>query len=267
MLLPPMVSFRSPLSNYANVNSKWSQPRSTGTNPHNGVDLHATVNTDVYAPYNGWTTAINITGSYDIEFIVDANGNGVQDSSDYRVRFYHMNDREALGYKTKGQKIGKSGNQGTNAAHLHFGISTGSGSSLKWWRNEVNYRHLIGSSYWNGVRDLDIYAQVEWSVSTASLIAYAKDEHGKTALEEVRMFYRTTPSGAWTDGGTMSKSGDTYSYNFSGKVPKDSTVYWMVRLKRTGVAQVAFCPAKYYQPASNPNSTSYAYGYWQNVVK
>lgn len=60
---PSIVNFNSPLSTtstsgFAAVNSKWNQPRAVGTNPHNGVDLKAALNTNVYAPYDGWATGI-----------------------------------------------------------------------------------------------------------------------------------------------------------------------------------------------------------------
>jgi len=259
---PSIVNFGSPLSTYAAVNSKWNQPRSTGTNPHNGVDLQASLNTPVYAPYDGWITHITITGSYDIEFIVDANNNNVQDDGDYKIRFYHMNAREAAGKKTKGALIGLSGNQGGVPAHLHFGIcSTGP----VWLRNEVNYRYLASTS-WNSGKDLDIYAVVGWNGNAASLTAYIRNDGVKEYFSEVRMYYRTVTGGAWTDGGTITRSGDEYTYSFAGKVASGTSVQWMVRFTRSGVTQTAFCPAKFYQPDNNPNSSAYAYGYWTNTV-
>lgn len=265
----PLLTFNSPLSStsssgFVNVNSKWNQPRTSGTNPHNGVDLQAALDTPVYAPWAGWVIGINVVGNADIQFLVDANNDRVQNDGDYYVRFYHLNSREANGYKTKGALIGYSGNQGGYPAHLHFGICSISGG-LKWFRNEVNYRHL-SSANWNAGQDLDIYGQVRWNNNTPSLIAYAHDETGTKALTEVRMYYRTTISGAWTDGGVMTKSGNTYSYNFNGKFSTGTTVYWMVRLTRGTISQRAFCPAKFYQPTSNPNSSSYAYGYWTNTM-
>ena len=91
-----VVSFISPMSTgssggFVLVNSKWNQPRSGGTNPHNGVDLNASINTNVYAPYYGWSTKNPVVGHSDIEFLVDANRNKVKDDGDYYVRFYHMN--------------------------------------------------------------------------------------------------------------------------------------------------------------------------------
>lgn len=263
---PTILNFRSPLSTFAGVNSKWNQPRNVkGTNPHNGVDLQATEDTPVYAPWAGWTTNITGAGPYDVQLQVDANNNQIKDDGDYYVRFYHLNSREAPGYKTQGQLIGKSGIQGTNSPHLHFGICSIIGG-LKWLRNEVNYRYTTN---WNSGRDLDIYALVQWNASganTPSLIAYVRNDGAKEPLSEVRMYYRTTTSGAWTDGGVMTKSGDTYSYNFNGKFARGTTVYWMVRLKRSGVSLAVFCPAKFYQPDNNPNASSYAYGYWTNVM-
>ena len=267
---PSVVAFNSPLSSsstsgFVYVNSKWNQPRSTGTNPHNGVDLQASINTSVYAPYAGWLTGINVVGSYDIEFLVDANNNKQKDDGDYRIRFYHMNAREADGYKAKGALIGKSGNQGGVPAHLHFGVCSTS-NGLRWLRNEVNYRHL-SSTNWNSGKDLDAYALVQWNNgSIASFTAYIRDDGVKRDFSEVRMYYRTGTSGAWTDGGKISKTGDVYSYDFSQVVPRGTTVQWMIRMTRSGVSQTAFGPAKYYQPNNNPNASSYPYGYWTNTV-
>jgi len=266
---PSIVNFNSPLSSsstsgFVAVNSKWNQPRPSGSNPHNGVDLQAAVNTNVYAPYDGWLTAISVTGDYDIDFLVDANNNNIQDDGDYHIRFYHMNSRETAGKKSKGALIGKSGNQGTSAAHLHFGICATS-TGLKWLRNEVNYRHL-SSTNWNSGKDLDAYAQVQWNGNIASITAYIRNDGIKEYFSEVRMYYRTTTSGAWTDGGNITRSGDIYNFDFTGKVPSGTKVYWMIRLIRSGITQAAFCPAKFYQPDNNPNASSYAYGYWTNTV-
>ncbi|MGN7454306.1 M23 family metallopeptidase [Paenibacillus pasadenensis] len=265
---PSIVNFNSPLSNsssagFAAVNSKWNQPRSSGTNPHNGADLQAALNTNVYAPYDGWATGITVTGSYDIDFLVDANNNNVKDDGDYHVRFYHMNSRETDGKKSQGALIGKSGNQGDVPPHLHFGVCSTSGG-LKWLRNEVNYRHL-SSSNWSSGKDLDAYSVVAWNSNIASFTAYIRNDGTKESFSEVRIYYRTS-AGSWTDGGVMNKSGDVYSYNFTGKVSSGTSVQWMFRMLRSGVSQAAFGPAKFYQPDNNPNASSYAYSYFTNTV-
>lgn len=102
---PSIVNFNSPLSTtstsgFVAVNSKWNQPRNVnGSNPHNGVDLQAALNTNVYAPYPGWATGITGAGPYDIQFLVDANKNGVQDDGDYYIRFYHLNYLITISYQ------------------------------------------------------------------------------------------------------------------------------------------------------------------------
>ncbi|XID93714.1 DUF6597 domain-containing transcriptional factor [Paenibacillaceae bacterium WGS1546] len=101
--------------------------------------------------------------------------------------------------------------------------------------------------------------------NTASFTAYIRNDGVKQYFSEVRIYYRTT-SGAWTDGGTITRSGDVYSYNFTGKVPSGTSVQWMFRIMRSGVSQAAFGPAKFYQPDNNPNASSYAYDYWTNTV-
>lgn len=198
----------------------------------------------------------------DIRFFVDANKNGVRDDGDYCVDFYHLQSREQEGYKSQGQLIGKSGENGSpNQPHLHFGIrGKNVDGDLLWFRNQPNYRHL-SQSCWKSGMDLDIFSQVNWKDNIASLTAYIMNEGLKEDLAEVRIYYRTTSSGAWTDGGTMNKSGDTYTYDFSGKFSRGTNVYWMVRLKRSGINQAAFCPAKYHQPNNNPNSSALPYAY------
>lgn len=266
-IYPTVLKFNSPLASnssggFVQVNSKWNQPRLGGSNPHKGVDLNATSGTNVYAPYCGWITHIVGGGQMDIRFFVDANKNGVRDDGDYCVDFYHLQSREREGYKSQGQLIGKSGENGSpNQPHLHFGIrGKNVDGDLLWFRNQPNYRHL-SQSCWKSGMDLDIFSQVNWKDNIASLTAYIMNEGQKEDLAEVRIYYRTTSSGAWTDGGTMNKSGDTYTYDFSGKFSRGTNVYWMVRLKRSGINQAAFCPAKYHQPNNNPNSSALPYAY------
>ena len=175
-----------------------------------------------------------------------------------------MKSRKENNYVTKGTLIGESGIQGTNAAHLHFGICSLSGG-LKWLRNEVNYRHLPADK-WNSGKDLDIYAYVSWDYGTASLDAYIMNDGYKEDLAAVEMYYRLTPSGEWIEGGAMQKSGDTYSYNFREILPRGTTVYWMVRLTRSGISQRAFCPALYRWPAADPNEPVEPYAFFTNVV-
>ena len=86
------------------------------------------------------------------------------------------------------------------------------------------------------------------------------------ALCSLMELHRSKSSGTWTDGGLMSKNGDTYSYSFKGIYPAGTNVYWMVRLTRSGVSQAAFAPAKFFQPNNNPNASAYAYGYWVNTM-
>lgn len=220
-IYPTVLKFNSPLASnssggFVQVNSKWNQPRLGGSNPHKGVDLNATSGTNVYAPYCGWITHIVGGGQMDIRFFVDANKNGVRDDGDYCVDFYHLQSREQEGYKSQGQLIGKSGENGSpNQPHLHFGIrGKNVDGDLLWFRNQPNYRHL-SQSCWKSGMDLDIFSQVNWKDNIASLTAYIMNEGQKEDLAEVRIYYRTTSSGAWTDGGTMNKSGDTYTYDFS----------------------------------------------------
>ncbi len=258
-----IVNYDSPLATYSVVTSKWNQPRSIGTNPHNGVDLRASIGTTVYAPYNGWITHISGVGGTDIAFIVDVNKNVVMDDGDYKIRFYHLNSRQPEGYKVKGLQIGSSGDKGTSQPHLHFGNCASSGG-VRWFRTEPNYRHL-SSSYWNSGKDLDSYSAVTWSNNTAYFTAYEMTVGDKDYFE-VNLFYRTVTGGTWIDGGVLTRSGDDYRYDFTGKFPVGTNVQWMFRLKLSDVSQNAFGKAKFFKPDNNPNATTNAYAYWSNTI-
>lgn len=254
-------------STWPGITSKWNQPRDTGTNPHQGVDVGVSYGTSVYAVWNGWLSYLyeDSTG-YSVSLLIDANNNGIQDDPSYYCRYYHLKSWQGSGYYAKGTLIGYSGYSA--APHLHFG---GTKSTSEWYRNEVQYRW---TSQWNGGRDVDSFSRVMWntpSTNYASITAYFKDAGGNSSPAEVRLYHRQNGTSAWTDGGTMSYSGSyVYTYNFSGLYPSGTTINWLVRIKRSlPSAYYPYCwaPAKYDQPDPNPNATSYAYAYYTNTIQ
>lgn len=274
-----VIDYRSPLGsptpNYSAVVSKWNQPRNQGTSPHKGVDLRAQEPTSLYAPYKGWVTASSYSGAtnaQDIDFIVDTNGNGIKDDGNHHIIFAHLSDRIDFPanstelYVNKGDYIGITGNKSSPGNpvgfHLHFGNCTSGGSV--WYRNEPSYRHL-SSANWNAGKALDAYSLVTWNNNTAAFNSYIIDNGAPTHFSEVMLYYRTT-SGNWTEIGPLSQTNYNYSYNFTGKVSSGKKVQWMFRLTRDGASPRAFGPAKFYNPADDPNSVAYAYAYWENSV-
>lgn len=262
---PALLEWQKPLPTWASVTSKWNQPRPSGTNPHRGIDLGASVGTPVYAVWSGWLTKIGSTSDgIDATFQLDLNNNGIKDDTAYYVNYYHLNTIQANGYYSQSKNIGTSGYP--SAPHLHFGgISSGSYSG-KWYRNEVNYRW---TSYWNYGKDIDSFAVVSWDGNTASLTAYFKSDGYTVTPAEVRIFHRKHGTSTWTDGGLMTAgSSYKYSYDFTGKYPSGTSVDWLVRIKRGGLSvySYAWAPAKYDQPDPNPNAVSYSYAYYQNTI-
>ena len=258
------LDFRSPLPTYSQVNSKWNQPRGMGTSPHQGVDLSASTGTKLYAVYSGYVEHSSYGGTADIRFRVTASGTSTKGANDYFVYYSHNNTRKAEGFYAKGAEIGTSGSNGATAAHLHFGNRLI--DDVKWVRNEINYRWQTS---WDEGRRLDSYSWATWTSNKAGITAYFADETSTNiAAAEVRIYYRAAGTSAYTDGGTMTKSGDKYTYNFAGKYTAGTTVQWLVRIQRPGLSvySYAWAPAKFIEPAANPNSSSYVYAYYSNTI-
>ncbi len=86
-----------------------------------GVDLHAPIGTNVYAPTNGTVRQLGNTSSAGLSLGFDHYGSGWQD------RYEHLNDYAGLtdgAYVSRGTLIAHSGNSGAvtgggNGAHLH----------------------------------------------------------------------------------------------------------------------------------------------------
>jgi murein DD-endopeptidase MepM/ murein hydrolase activator NlpD len=260
---PSILNWNCPTNVWYSITSKWNQPRSVGTNPHQGVDIAAPYGSRVNAVWYGWVESI---GTYSIRLRVDSNGNGLMDEPVYYCYYYHLSAKKPNGYYSKGAQVGSSGNEGgTMAAHLHFG---GIDTNIKWCRNETNYRW---TSNWNAGRDVDSFSREQWNGSSCNITAYFKDEAGTYIPYEVRLYHRKNGTSTWTDGGNMTAIGyNIYSYNFSGKYPSGTTINWLVRIKRGGLGSTycwCFAPAKYNQPDPNPNASAYRYAYFTNTIK
>ena len=254
---PYTINWGCPLPSWAQINSKWNQPRNVGTNPHQGVDVQASSGTRVNAVWNGWVEKID---SDTMRLLIDVNNDQIKNETVHYCYYDHLSYIKPNAYYVKGAQVGNSGG---NPAHLHFGVRN---SSLKWCRNEANYRY---TTYWYNGRDVDVFSREQWSGSSCQITIYIRDEGVNKIAGEVRIYHRKNGTSTWTNGGSMTRSGYVYSYSFSGKYPSGTSINWLVRIKRTDIVityPYCFAPAKYDQPNENPNATSYAYAFFTNTL-
>ena len=117
---PTLRSFRKPLKSIK-VNSSYGtrvHPVTGKRTTHHGIDLKASMNTPVYAPYAGVVTYSGWMRGYGKIVIIDHGGG-------YTTRYAHLN-RWIVGKGKKvkkGQLIAKTGNTGISTGpHLHYEI-------------------------------------------------------------------------------------------------------------------------------------------------
>lgn len=257
----------TPISGYPVVTSSYNEPRDIGTNPHNGIDIRAYMNTRVNAICDGWVTHQNDTSTYYLRLRCDVNGNGVNDD-DLEIYYNHLEDVGFVSnnvYISAGTKVAESGDEnGAVAPHLHFGTRTYRSGTYVWMRNEPYYRW---TSNWNYGKDLDFISYAAWTNDVASVNAYAYTVGTKVPLNygDVDLYHRLDGNVAWQGPVNMSKSGDTYSYDLDNIYDNNDVIHWMVRARRPGLSgyDVAFMIPKFRQPDSNPNATSYKYAYYK----
>lgn len=270
------VNLGSPLggTSYPWVVSKYSQPRSVGTNPHRGTDLRAAYGTSVYAPWNGWVTLASGT---DFEMRLDINQDGINNDNAY-MRYDHLSAiyKSTGSYVTKGSLVAASGDEyGAYAPHLHFGVmrdSNGDGRGDLWVRNEPFYTTV---STWDYGRRLDFISGGGWDATShvASYYCYAADEVSQSesvSQGDVVFFHRVTTGGVWSST-VGTKSGNWFYVDLTGRYPSGTNVQWMVRCSRTSKKTTAnpywaFEPPKFYQPDFDPNATAYAYEYFISTM-
>jgi hypothetical protein len=268
--IPPRLSMHwgSPTPTFRGITCKWNQPRDVGTNPHAGIDMDTALTnppTALLAVWCGWLREPLRTTTTEafLTKLLDLNQNGIQDDPVMFVNYYHVHPHAALngvpesparpGYYRRGDRIGSVG-----SSHIHWGGTTAGSFTTRWFRNEVNYRHL-SDSVWRGGRDVDTFSRVSWNNNVARITAYFRTTQlTSPPPAEVRIFHRRSGTNAWTDGGTMTaEPGDVFAFNFTGRYPANTNVDWLVRIMRgslpTNIYPWAWAPARYNQPHFNPN--------------
>lgn len=260
-------------SDYRWVTSKFIQPRTVGTSPHQGTDLRSAYGEAVYAPWNGWVVLANQT---DFEMRLDINRDGLKNDNAY-FRYDHLSSiRYATGsFVTQGTWVASSGNEnGGTIAHLHFGVrkdTNGDGVSDVWVHNERYYRAIAA---WDYGRLLDFISNSTWSTGdVAAAYCYAADENSQNenvVQGDVVIFHRLAGTSTWT-GTVATKSGNQFYVDLTGRYSPGASVNWMVRCNRTsikssGVPYWSFEPPKFAQPGYDPNATAYTYEAWVSTM-
>lgn len=127
-----LASNSSAASNSQNNATTWVLPLDSNiTQPfgpdHNGIDLHADLNTPIISPANGIVEKV---------YYADLGGNQliIRHDNGYRTGYAHLtrslvNEGDRV---TQGQQIALSGNSGsaTTGAHLHFVLTDSNGTAI-----------------------------------------------------------------------------------------------------------------------------------------
>lgn len=262
------AKFKSPNRNASNVstdvwphiNSAWNQPRSVGTNPHNGSDLRMTIGTSVYPAFSGTVSA---KGTDWIQ---------IKHSNGYYMVYKHVNPDNAL---TVGSTVGINTPiatiQNITAPHLHFGLNSNTSTNynnLIWASNSGPYSHVsISSGNWYSGRGLDFIKSHSVSGGTITVYAYASDDANANIIPtKVLLYHRKNGASAWSSAVNMTRSqiGNEYRYqsNFAALGYRNNDrVDFLIVAYRSGMTNNnwAFYPAYYATPAETPNSSSKFY--------
>lgn len=260
------ATFKSPNRSSSNVstdvwphiNSAWNQPRSVGTNPHNGTDLNMSVGTNVYSAFSGNVSAKGT------DWIQIRHVNG------YYMVYKHINPSSSL---VVGSAVGTNTVIGTiqniSGAHLHFGLNTNTSTNynnLIWASNSRPYSHVSSGNWYNG-RGLDFVKSHSVSGGTITVYAYASDDANANIIPtKVSLYHRKSGTTAWSSSVNMTRSqiGNEYRYqsNFAALGYRNNDrVDFLIVAYRSGMSNNnwAFYPAYYAAPAETPNSSSVFY--------
>ncbi len=183
------------------VNEKYSQMRLWNGDTHEGIDISADHNTDVYAAYPGTVKVVN-TNNSNLKFVIIEHT--ISSSKIYSV-YVHLNeifvsDGDSVDYTTR---IATSGppTDDKYGYHLHFGITSNYStrySELIWL---PSYNFFKNSSCFNNGKDLDYIYGVTYSNSTHIIKAsgYFKGDSTETreAFDHMYLYYRTSSTEDW----------------------------------------------------------------------
>lgn len=165
------ISTQSPTGAFSAISSKLYELRTTGSNPHQGIDF-AITSKPVYAASSGKISFVNteITNAAGMYIKIAHNADGSipanNASGDLSSHYYHLssisvNPATGQAWKlndtvTKGQQIAISGNTGGKTGHdygyhLDFGFDYFESST----RLPLPLKYFFNTTSWNNGKDLD----------------------------------------------------------------------------------------------------------------
>lgn len=262
----------SPLKNgssyyYATITSKWNEHRTTGTSPHVGIDLSISQTNVVVAVTAG--TLKKDTSSDGISYNNVTLDTG-HSTKNVFCHYEHCSSLQSNGYYNQGDQVATGGSYGyPNQPHLHFAAyNTDRLDTRKGYRNETLYRH---ASPWNYGRNCDTFSQLQWNNNTTAAATLVFSGAGNPHNEKpysAQIYYRVKGSTTWIGPYNMTNStGYVYSYDFRNLVSSGTEIEWVVRYRRSSPSAYMWAPAKFYNPASDPNGSTRKWAYATNTVQ
>lgn len=267
----------APTPTYATVYSAYMEPRQSEPNPHNGTDIGVVNGTNVYAMQAGVVVAAVAPGT-GLKYVVVGHGLKLSPAGDPNLRYQYYSTylhlssiQSGVAVNTSvsaGQKIGQSGNSGTDAYHLDFGfcVGGGAGSDITTLADRLAMPlkyflpSLVGS--WNSGFDLDVaqpprawYDQNEGTM--VDVVAYPADRVGSEPLV-LTLYYRIAGSGGAWSTSSMFKTGtgllDPFRGYFGSAVDNQTVEYWIKVARPT---RTSYWSSRPFEKASSQPSHFY----------
>ncbi|MBD2846998.1 M23 family metallopeptidase [Paenibacillus sp. IB182496] len=267
---------------WARVNSKTNQPRSSGTNPHQGADLQASAGTLVYPILPGKVVAVQHNTSSQLGSVTlnhDIDGDGIYDN--YYVRYLHIdpNGNSTTGISvgdtfSVNQSIGTIDTYKVYPPHLHF-HRTNSISSLTY----KLYGFYRSVSTWNFGSHLDFISGDAIVTNTLYINAYAATDNSTNIYDvsKIELYYKVGWSGSWAKS-TTPFTISTPSYHrwkidlksATGAASGDFIYYYLVAYRSTdptfsGSYKTGFWP-QYYEHPTAPLTSSRANTIYRSFI-
>jgi len=227
-------------TSWPDVNSKWNQPRTDGTNPHKGLDLKIPAEQVVVPILNGYLYYVErnegknnyVAVKYDLQKVDHNNG------YDLIVYYFHIDPKDSIPNNVQAG-ITELGTVRSDANHLHISIRDKNGFDLPQY---YFFKNISSLDYGYKV---DLVHGPVYSGRTVKFRGYVYDNiSGKQSFANVYINYMTETSGLKT--ALMTRSGDEYSYTFPSQYTGQSVAYYL-SIYRSGLpsGMVAFSPAYY----------------------